>query len=168
MKQSIFKFKALALSAVFAGIAFSGAVQANGAKDGTMSMPDYKQWDTFLSGIEKKSGHIRDIYINDIGAKAQKGQPFANGTVTVMEIYGASGTAGSMTKGELQKVFVMYKNAGNGKHAPAGLQTGDWTYSAFDGKGNKLDTGYDGCRSCHLPLTTADYIFHYDKYFANR
>ncbi|CAN8139942.1 Cytochrome P460 domain-containing protein [uncultured Thiomicrorhabdus sp.] len=169
MRTPTINSKALTLYAVFASLTFTTQAQAGAAKDGSMAMPaDYKQWDAFLSGIEKKSGHIRDIYINSIGAKAQKGQPFADGTVSVMEIYKASGSAGSMTKGELQKVFVMYKNAGNGKYAPAGLQNGDWAYSAFDGKGNKLDVNYDGCRSCHLPLTTSDYIFHYDKYFANQ
>lgn len=169
MRNHKSKAKALTLSAIFAGLAFTTGVQASDAADGTMPMPaDYKQWDSFLSGIEKKSGHIRDIYINDIGAKAKKGQPFADGTVSVMEIYKADGKPGAMTKADLQKVFVMYKKAGSGKNAPAGLQNGDWIYSAFDGKGKKLDVNYDSCRSCHLPLTTTDYIFHYDKYFANK
>ena len=161
-----FAKKALMGAAAAVFLSVSGGVAAN--QDGAMDMPDYKNWPTFLDGIEKKSGHVRDIYINKIGAQAKAGEPFANGTVSVMEIYSAKGEMGAMQKGELQKVFVMYKGEGYGKSAQPGMQTGDWVYGAFDAKGNKLSVDYNTCRSCHLPLTTADYVFHYDKYFASK
>lgn len=147
---------------------FSVSSTAFAKQDGAMDMPDYKGWDIFLGGIEKKSGHVREIYINDVGAKAKAGEPFANGTVSVMEIYSASGEMGAMQKEKLQKVFVMYKGEGYGKSADKGMQNGDWVYGAFDAEGNKLDVDFNTCRSCHLPLTTADYVFHYDKYFASK
>ncbi len=138
-------------------------------KDGELAMPtDYRSWPVFLAGIEKPTGHIRDIYINPTGAAANKGDAFANGTVSVMEIYKAEKTGDKMTKKALEKVFVMYKGNNWGSTAPEGLKTGDWVYAAFEANGQPAKVDYATCRGCHLPLAKDDYIFHYDKYFDTR
>ncbi|NJM33133.1 MAG: cytochrome P460 family protein [Limnobacter sp.] len=145
----------------------SSKMAENAPKDGEVGMPsNYQSWPVFVSGIEKSSGHIRDIYINQEGTKTKKGENFPNGTQFVMEIYKADkGTDGKLSKTQLEKVFVMAKGEGWGVSAPEGMKNGDWIYSAFDGKGQALKPDYGTCRGCHLPLTDKDYVFHYDKYF---
>ena len=137
-------------------------------QDGELAMPgDYSSWPVFMSGIEKSSGHIRDIYISEEGAEASKGDDFAYGTRFVMEIYNANTDAdGKMTKADLAKVFVMAKGEGYG--AEAATNNGEWVYAAFSGAGQPLEVDYESCRACHAPLADKDYIFHYDKYFDMR
>lgn len=137
-------------------------------KDGELAMPaDYSSWPVFMSGIEKSSGHIRDIYISTEGEAAAKGDAFPNGTRFVMEIYNANKDAdGKMTKADLAKVFVMAKGEGYG--ADAATNNGNWVYGAFSGAGQALEVDYETCRACHAPLADKDYIFHYDKYFEMR
>ena len=97
----------------------AGGMFGPAPKDGELAQPtDYKSWPVFLAGIEKPTGHIRDIYINPTGAAAKKGEAFANGTVSVMEIYKATKTGDKMTKAGLEKVFVMYKGNNWGSTAP--------------------------------------------------
>ncbi|HEX4842631.1 MAG TPA: cytochrome P460 family protein [Limnobacter sp.] len=153
---------------VLAGCA-AGSAFGPAPKDGELAMPsDYQSWPVFLAGIEKPTGHIRDIYINNTGAAAKKGDAFANGTVSVMEIHKAEKTGDKMTKKALEKVFVMYKGKDWGSTAPEGLKTGDWVYAAFEPNGQPAKVDYATCRGCHLPLAKDDYIFHYDKYFDTR
>ncbi len=159
---------AASVAVVLAGCAAGGAF-GPAPKDGELAMPtDYKSWPVFLAGIEKPTGHVRDIYINNVGAAAKKGDAFANGTVSVMEIYKATKTGDKMTKTELEKVFVMYKGKDWGSTAPEGMKTGDWVYAAFDANGQPAKVDYATCRGCHIPLADKDYIFHYDKYFDTR
>lgn len=160
---------AVSVVTVLAGCA-AGSMMGPAPKDGELAMPsDYKTWPTFLLGTEKSTGHVRDIYINKTGATATKGQPFPNGTVSVMEIYKASkNESGKMVKGELEKVFVMYKGKNWGSTAPEGLKNGDWVYGSFDANGQPAKADYNSCRGCHLPLADKDFIFHYDKYFETR
>ncbi|MCA9419966.1 MAG: cytochrome P460 family protein [Nitrospira sp.] len=126
----------------------------------------------------QKPDAVRDLYINPIAAKAERGQPFAKGSVLVMAIYNArknteetfeKGTDGNLVKGELAKVFVMQKGPEWGKGAPENLENGDWIYSAFKPNGERLDVNYTPCRSCHLPLgESKDYVHRYDEYFEKR
>ena len=147
-------------------------------KDGELAFPsDYKSFPTFLKGIQKPNA-VRDLYINQTGAEAHKGEQFANGSILVMEIYnapkGANGdfekdVQGNLSKDELAKVYVMQKGKGWGMHAPKGLKNGDWIFSAFKPDGEKLDVDYSTCRSCHMPLGDAkDYVHRYDEYFEKR
>lgn len=135
------------------------------ANDGEVALPsDYTDWPVFVAGIEKSSGHIRDIYVNNKGAKATKGDAFPDGTQFVMAIYNAKPDAsGKLAKDGLAKVFLMTKGEGYGQQAA--IKTGDWVYSAFDGDGKKLEVDYNACRACHVPLANTDYVFHYDQYF---
>lgn len=165
--------KKIAMAAlIVTGLAGCAAGQMFGPapKDGEMAMPsDYTKWPVFMAGIEKSSGHIRDIYISSEGAAAKKGEAFANGTKFVMDIYKAEkGADGKLKKTTLEKVFVMYKGDGWGASAPEGMKNGDWVYSAFDGNGQPAKVDYATCRGCHLPLADKDYVFHYDKYFDMR
>lgn len=164
--------KLLATSAVALALAgcAAGGMFGPAPKDGELSMPaGYRGWPVFLAGIEKATGHVRDIYINPTGASATKGQAFPNGTVSVMEIYKAKNENGRFIKGDLDKVFVMAKGAGWGASVPEGQKNGDWIYAAFDGAtGAPAKVDYATCRGCHTPLADKDYIFHYDKYFDSR
>ena len=159
---------AASAAVVLAGCA-AGGMFGPAPKDGELAQPsDYKSWPVFLAGIEKPTGHVRDIYINPTGAAAKKGEAFPNGSVSVMEIYKATKAGDKMTKAGLEKVFVMYKGKDWGSTAPEGMKTGDWVYAAFDAKGQPAKVDYATCRGCHIPLADKDYIFHYDKYFDTR
>ena len=127
-------------------------------KDGELAFPsDYKSYPTFIQGIQKPNA-VRDLYINQIGAKAGQGEPFANGSVLVMEIYNAKKDGdgsfvkdrdGHLVKNGLAKVFVMQKGAGWGNNAPQSLKNGDWIYSAFNSNGDRLNVEY--CQVPKLP-----------------
>ena len=150
-------------------------------KDGDLTVPaNYKTWTSTLLNVQRPEvKQIRDIYINNTGASAQAGGKFANGTVSVMEIYAASagadgnlvkGADGNLVKGNLLKIFVMGKGSGWGETAPAGLANGDWVYSAYlaDAKTVAPDP-IVACRGCHLPLGDSKDFFHrYDEYFQKR
>lgn len=138
-------------------------------KDGELVQPtDYKSWPVFLAGIEKPTGHIRDIYINKTGAATRQGENFPNGTVSVMEIYKTTQVDGKVSKGALENVFVMYKGENWGSSAPEGMKTGDWVYSAFEPNGQHAKVDYATCRGCHIPMADTDFIIHYDEYFKTR
>ena len=147
-------------------------------KDGELTFPsDYQSFPVFLSGIQKPDA-VRDLYINPVGAGAQHGQAFPDGSILVMAIYNAKkNTAGELEKAadgtlvkeNLAKVFVMQKGAGWGKGAPENLKNGDWIYSAFKPNGKRLEVDYAACRGCHLPLgDSKDYVHRYDEYFEKR
>jgi hypothetical protein len=159
----------------------ASVVTAKVFKDGEMAVPaDYKSWPTYLSEVQRPDiKQIRELYINPIGAKSVKGEPFPDGTVSVMELYkakeGADGALiksvdGKLVKGDMLKVFVMAKGKGWGESAPAGLKNGDWVYSAYlaDGKTAAPDPAVS-CRGCHLPLgESKDWVHRYDEYFEKR
>ncbi len=150
-------------------------------KDNEQAVPaNYKSWPSTILNVQRPDNkQIRDIYVNSVGAATQAGGKFANGTVSVMEIYAAQvgadgmlvkGADGNLVKGNLLKVFVMGKGDGWGESAPAGLRNGDWIYSAYlaDGKTLAPDP-IQACRGCHLPLGEAKDFFHrYDEYFQKR
>ena len=150
-------------------------------KDGELAVPaNYKAWNSTILNVQRPDvKQIRDIYVNDVGAKSKAGGAFGNGTVSVMEIYAAKlgadgapvkGDDGNMVKEKLVKVFVMGKEAGWGESAPANLKNGDWIYSGYlaDGKTAAPDPAA-ACRGCHLPLGEAKDFFHrYDEYFQKR
>lgn len=176
--------KALAASVLFILIGCTSALMlpatqaGSSPKDGELTWPsDYKSYLAFLLGVQKPDA-VRDLYINKTGATASHGQAFVNGTVLVMEIYNArreadgtfsKGPDGMLVKADLAKIFVMEKGAGWGKNAPAGLQHGDWIYSAFKPTGKRLQVDYTQCRACHLPLGEAeDFVHRYDEYFEKR
>ncbi len=149
-------------------------------KDGELTLAaDYKSWPVFLANVQRPDAkQIRDIYINNIGAKAVAGGKFANGTVSVMELYKAKenadgtlskGADGKLEKGALLKVFVMGKGDGWGESAPAGQKNGDWVYSAYFADGKPSPDPIAACRGCHLPLGDAkDFVHRYDEYFQTR
>ncbi len=141
-------------------------------KDNEQAVPaGYKSWPKFLMNVQRGDAkQVRDIYINPIGARAQKGQPFANGTTMVMENYAAKpGADGKLAKGELLRVFVMGKGEGWGDSAPQGLKNGDWVYAAYMADGvTRAPEPAAACRSCHLPLTQVDFVHRYDEYFVTR
>lgn len=146
-------------------------------KDGELSFPsEYASFPTFLKSVQKPK-HVRDLYVNSTGAETQKGESFKDGSVLVMAIYNAeTGGDGNVVKGPdgknikagLAKVYVMQKGDGWGKNAPAGLENGDWIYTAFTPDGKTLDVDYATCRGCHLPLNEEDFVHRYNEYFDKR
>ena len=138
-------------------------------KDGQVQFPQgYTEWPAFKLGIEKPSGHIRDIYINNVANNVVEGGKFPYGSESVMEIYKASSSDSGLVKQDLEKVYVMKKVKGGEAQAPAGLATGDWIFAAYAPDGSPLKVDYTGCRGCHLPHEQTDYIFHYEDFFARR
>ncbi|MCB1866658.1 MAG: cytochrome P460 family protein [Chromatiales bacterium] len=149
--------------------------------DGEITVPTgYAGWPKFVPTVDKdKAGQVREIYINDTGLKAKRGEAFPSGTVSVMEIYTArkdgSGNLqrdaeGRLVKDKLDKVFVMAKGAGWGQALRAGtVATGDWVYSAYQADGTTPATSdFSKCRGCHVPLASDDYIARYSEHFDTR
>ena len=86
-------------------------------KDNEQPIPaGYKSWSKFLSEVQRADAkQVREIFINPLGAGAQKGQPFANGTIMVMENYAAKagadgvpikGADGKLVKGDLLRLAL--------------------------------------------------------------
>jgi hemoglobin len=147
--------------------------------DGDIPLPaDYRSWPKFLTSVQRPDAkQVRDIYINQAGTTNRSGQPFAQGTVFVMENFAAqvdaagaprTGADGKLVKGDLVRVFVMAKGPGYGTNVPAELKTGDWAFASYDGKGAKAADNLNGCRGCHVPLASADFVFRVDEFHAVR
>jgi hemoglobin len=153
------------------------AQSTSSPKDGELSFPSgYTSYPTFLKAVQKPK-HVRDLYVNSIGAKTQKGESFPNGSILVMEIYNAEtdaagnavkGPDGKNIKADLAKVYVMEKGMGWGKNAPMALGNGDWIFTAFTPDGKPMDANYLKCRGCHLPLNEVDFVHRYNEYFDKR
>jgi hemoglobin len=149
--------------------------------DGELAVPAlYRSWPKFLSEIQRPDAkQVREIYMNDAGAKGTPGGGFPNGTVFVMENYAAqanpdgtlkTGADGKLVKGDLLRVFVMGKNEGWGDKALPELRNGNWVYTSFlaDAKG-KGPEDLNTCRACHLPLTAKkDFVHRFDEHFAQK
>lgn len=156
------------------------AAVAQPARDGEVPVPDgYREWTRFVPTVDKPdAGQVREIYINDAGLQARRGEPFPHGTVLVMEIYPArkDGEAltrdadGRLVKGPLDKIFVMAKGRGWGARQPAGtLDNGDWLYGAYQGSDRAQATAdFGACRSCHSPMSKEDFVARYGEHFDTR
>ncbi len=149
--------------------------------DGELTIPtDYQTWPKYLSGIQRPDANpkqIREIYVNPTGYHTTQGQPFAEGTMFVMENYGvkldATGNPVLNEKGELQKdkllkTFVMGKVKDGGKSVDPALATGDWIYSAYLASGEKAPDPTTGCRGCHLTQKDKDWVYRYDEFFQKK
>jgi hypothetical protein len=170
---------ALALLLILAGCGVTQMFNSPKYEDGEVPLPkNYKDWPKFLSAVQRPDAkQVREIYINPTGSRTHPGQPFANGTMFVMENYAAElhgdgspaqGRDGKLVKGNLVRVFVMSKNEGNGTKVASELKNGDWVYTSYDAAGNKTADPLNACRTCHLPLAGKDYVQRYDEYFATR
>lgn len=172
---------AATLLALAGGCSQMGGMSAAKPKDGELAVPaDYRSWPKFLVNIDRPDAkQVRDIYLNPLGHATKAGNPFPNGTISVMDIYAArenpdgtlmKGADGKLVKGALAKVFVMGKGAGWGEAVtPAELKNGDWIYSGF--KADARTPSNDDiatCRACHLPLAGKDFVHRYDEYFDKR
>jgi hemoglobin len=140
--------------------------------DGELALPaDYKTWPKFLSNIQKvEAKQIREIYVNPKGhTQSTREAGFPYGTQFVMEIYGATPNAdGTLSRGNLAKVFVMGKDKGWGAGAAESLKNGEWVYSAYLPDGKASSDSPVACRGCHLPLAPKDFVARYDEYFDKR
>jgi hemoglobin len=149
--------------------------------DGELTIPkDYHSWPKYLSGIQRPDANpkqIREIYVNQVGYNTTQGNPFAEGTLFVMENYGveldASGNpvldaSGQLQKDKLLKTFVMGKVKDGGKSVDPALATGDWVYSAYLASGEKAPDPTTGCRGCHLSQKEKDWVYRYDEFFQKK
>ena len=171
------------ITAALAATALSGCATGPAPvallKDGELTVPaDYKQWPRFLPTIDRADARqVRDIYMNTAATKARPGEPLPQGSRFVMEIYAAAAhpdgslrkdAAGKLVKGPLLHVYLMGKEATWGQDVPEPVRNGNWIYAAYkpDGSANPALNGT--CRGCHTPLKDKDYVFHLDRYFAER
>lgn len=162
-----------------AACASPGAPMKAPPKDGELALPaDYRSWPRFLPSIDKEATkQVRDIYMNPVAKGASPDKGFPNGTQMVMEIYSARTQAdgtplkdagGRLVKGELSSIFVMGKDAGWGQDVDPALRNGNWVYAAYKADRSAGGPPASACRSCHLPLASKDFVFHYDRHFAER
>jgi hemoglobin len=146
--------------------------------DGALAAPaDYRSWPVFLADIQRPDARqVRDIYVNPAGYAAEAGSPFPAGTKFVMELYAARTAAdgsllrddaGKLVKGDLLKLFVMGKGPGWSASVAPELRTGDWIYAAWlPDLTTPAPDALAGCRGCHLPQVTADYVHRAAEFFA--
>ena len=147
-------------------------------KDGELALPgNYMVWPKFLSEVQRPDAkQIRELFVNQVGARTSQRQMFPNGTVMVMELYKVkmngevpeTGADGKLLKGDLAKVFVMAKGDGWGQDVPDNLKNGNWIFSAFGSDGKALPEDFTKCRACHAPLAAKDFVHRYDEYFDKR
>ena len=150
-------------------------------KDGDIAVPgDYKSWPKFLSAVQRPDvKQVRELYMNPVAKGATPAAGFPNGTVFVMELWGAqagadgtllTGADGKLVKGNLLKVFVMSKNQGWAEnYEPAAMRNGNWIYSAWLPDGKAAPDNPLACRACHAPLTSSkDFVHRYDEHFGQR
>src|SRR5262245_64212832 len=148
-------------------------------KDGELPVPaEYKTWPKFLSAVQRPDAkQVREIYMNPVARDASAAGGFANGTVFVMENYAAkaradgtleTGADGKLVKGDLQRVFVMGKNAGWGADVAEPLRTGNWVYAAWLPGGQKAPDDSNTCRACRLPLSGKDVFQRDDENSSSR
>jgi hemoglobin len=132
-------------------------------KDGEAVIPaDYRSWPKMLSAVQRPDAkQVRELYIDPKGNRTRAGDPFAYGTVMVMENYAAvlkpdgsleTGSDGKLVKGNMARIFVMEKAKGAGQDVPEALHNGEWVYAAYTPDGKKTDDSFVPCRACHLPL----------------
>ena len=151
------------------------AATATAPKDGELPFPDgYTGWQAFLPTVDRPdTKQVREIFMNAAAQSAVAGSPLPDGSVLVMEIYGAQVDAagaptpdasGRLQKGALSKVFVMAKNPGWG----VGIEpaNGSWVYSAFEADGSRATIDYVTCRACHTPAAASDFVLRLDEHFA--
>ncbi|MFO0774692.1 MAG: cytochrome P460 family protein [Nitrospiraceae bacterium] len=157
----------------------AAAATAAVPKDGELRYPtDYKNWASFLQDVQRPDvKQVRDIYINQAGTRVTDGQPFAVGSVMVMELYKAKmdGDApvttadGKLVKGDLAKVFVMEKGPSTwGQDVPDNLKNGTWVFSAYGPDGKPLAEDFTKCRACHTPVASKDFTHRFDEYLQQR
>lgn len=144
--------------------------------DGDLAIPaNYKTWASRMNVQRADVKQVRDVYLNDSGAKSPKGGKFPNGTVSVMELYAAKigadgnpekGADGNMVKDKLLKVFVMGKGEGWGADASNTPKNGDWVYAAYLADGKKAPDPIGPCRDCHLNRIgeAKDYVASYTHF----
>lgn len=147
-------------------------------KDGELALPaGYKTWPRFLPTIDRPDvKQVRDIYMNPVATQVKAGEPFPQGSRFVMEIYAAATLADGtvrtdgnrLVKGPLMHVYVMGKEAQWGADVPELLRNGNWIYSAFKPDGTPNTPIVNTCRGCHTPLKREDFVFHLDRYLAQR
>lgn len=171
---------ALTVAGILAGCVGTPKEAPRMLVDGELAVPaDYRSWPKFLGDVQRPDAkQVRDIWINPIGGKARAGEDFAHGTLIVMELFAAkanadgslaTGVDGRLVKDRLLKVFVMGKNLGWGDGLPDAQRNGNWIYSAFLADARTPSGDPIGpCRTCHLPLTSKDFVHRYDEYFATR
>lgn len=148
--------------------------------DGEIAVPaNYRTWPRFVGTIDKDNGQVREIYINDTGLEARRGDAFPHGTISVMEIHSSrqnsdgtpvTGDDGRLVKDALSKIFVMQKGKGWGGDLPEGaLPNGEWVYGAYEADGvTPATSDFTACRGCHAPLADQDYVARYDEHFDTR
>lgn len=138
--------------------------------DGEVTLPsDYGSWSKYVATVIKPNGQIREIYINDIGLEASKGESFAYGTTAVMELYKSRKTSsGALVKDGLEKVYVMQKGKNYGQLLASGsAPNGEWAYGAYlADKSTSATDDFSSCRGCHAPLASADFMPRYDEHFS--
>jgi hemoglobin len=170
------RIAALVLAVCAAGCATFGPAAP---KDGELALPAaYKSWPKFLSAVQRPDAkQVREIYMNPEARQATAAGGFPNGTVFVMETYGAraradgsleTGSDGKLVKAELQRIGVMGKGSGWGQAVPEALRNGSWVYAQYMPDGSKAADDLNTCRACHLPVANKDFIHRYDEHFASR
>lgn len=173
------KFVLLAATAVAVLAGCASAPEVPPTKDGELALPaGYKSWPRFLPTIDRVDvKQVREIYMNPLSTKVERGQAFPQGSRFVMEIFAAAtnadgsvktDAAGRLIKGNLMHVYVMGKEANWGGDVAEALRTGNWIYSAYKPDGSANTPIVNTCRGCHVPLKNDDFVIRLDQYFAQR
>lgn len=118
----------------------------------------------------------RVIYANDVAASVKPGQPFAYGSILVMDVYRTKkdeagnvilDADGRYTRDELAGHFVMRKEPGFGAKY-GDVRNGEWEYVAYktDGTFQSPPERTTPCASCHVEAgMVKDWVFGTHRFF---
>jgi hemoglobin len=108
--------------------------------DGDIPLPaDYRSWPKFLTSVQRPDAkQVRDIYINQAGTTNRSGQPFAQGTVFVMENFAAQVDAAGapayrrrrQARQRRPRARASWPGTGLRRQRAAELKTSDWAFAS--------------------------------------
>lgn len=147
------------------------AFLANVAKTGVTFPEGYKDTFTKYYTINfPATKQVRYYYASKAAVDAAKaGKPLPDGSVLLVEVYGAKldtdnkpvmGGEGFYVADKLLIYTAMARGAGWGKDIPEMLRNGDWNYAIFTTDKQHLPgVNQAECLACHKPLDNTSYTF---------
>ena len=174
----------LAAGALAAGLISAAAIAQSGYSPGpqNVNLPaDYQSRFIRYATVDKPDRKIiRFLYINpEAFAAVNKSQPFASGTVLIMEDHAARlDAAGAPMRDQQGRmiplpavagIFIQEKRTGWGVGYAETMRNGEWEYARFNPDGTRHSGPVTNCFDCHLKLRKdQDFTFNLWDYVQAR
>ena len=149
-------------------ISFSMLTYAGGNPDHVKLPGNYKTEFTNYDTRNRTNGkQIAVLYANKKATDSASDSALADGSTIVMEIYKIAvgedgkptiGEDDSFEKGKFAAIAVMEKRSNWDASFDAAQRAGGWGFAIYNTDGTVKANDLD-CASCHVPLTSSDYLF---------